>query len=316
MLTLIKILIGLLLLGIILWRLDVHAILHAIGSYRAEYVAASAILFLLACLIAVLRWRLFVPQFGFVALLRLSFIGQLYAMLLPGQVAGEAVKAYRIAKGQSQKTRLVASVLIDRVVGTLALLCVGAAGLWLSPRSTNLALGLSFFVLIALVCAALIVLRIPAMYLLSMRIAERLRRAGPRCARMASSMVHFFGVWRDYAMEPSKLVASFVLGLVIHCLGVAIYAILARDLGIDVALTDWLWIVAIVALAVLLPVSIAGIGLREGALVGSLGYLGVQGERAIALSFGVFALTVFGALIGWLVEITDRPPVTPENETS
>src|SRR5205809_6612229 len=127
MLTLIKPLIGLLLLGIILWRLDAHAILHAIGSYRAEYVAAAAIVFLLACFIGVLRWRLYVPQFGFVALLRLSFIGQLYAVVLPGQAAGGAVKAHGIARGQSQKTRLVASVLIDRVVGTLALLCVGVA---------------------------------------------------------------------------------------------------------------------------------------------------------------------------------------------
>jgi uncharacterized protein (TIRG00374 family) len=316
MLTLIKLLIGLLLLGIVLSRLDLPTILHSIGSYRAEYVAASAVVFLVSCLVAVLRWRLFVPQFGFVVLLRLSFIGQLYAMVLPGQVAGEAVKAYRLARGRAQKARLVTSVLIDRVIGTLALLCVGAAGSWTSPHVTSPALGLSFCALIAVLCAALFGLGIPAVHLLATRFAELLRRVGPRCARMASSMVHFFGVWRDYAMDPFKLVASFGLGLVIHCLGVAIYAILARDLGIAVALTDWLWIVAIVALAVILPVSIGGIGLREGALVGSLGYLGVQGEEAIALSFGVFALTVLGALIGWLAEITDRSPVTLENETS
>ena len=100
-------------------------------------IAAAAGVFLVACLAAVLRWQLFVPQFGYVALLRLSFIGQFYAMLLPGQLAGEAVKAYRIAKGQAEKTKLVASVVIDRVVGTLALLLLGAIGLWLTPHAIS-----------------------------------------------------------------------------------------------------------------------------------------------------------------------------------
>ena len=64
------------------------------------------------------------------------------------------------------------------------------------------------------------------------------------------------------------------------------------------------------------PVSVAGIGLREGAFIGSLGFLGVSGERAIALSFGVFALMAFGAMVGWIVDIADRAPVKPQSRHS
>ena len=167
MLASIKFLIGLTLLGIILWRFDMQAIFHAIGSYHVLYIAASVGVFLLACLVAVLRWRLFVPQYGYGSLLRLSFIGQFYAMLLPGQLAGEAVKAYRIARGQAEKTKLVASVAIDRVVGTLALLFLAAIGLWLTPQAISPVLGQTLFVLIVLLCLMLVALRVPAVYLLA-----------------------------------------------------------------------------------------------------------------------------------------------------
>jgi uncharacterized protein (TIRG00374 family) len=305
--TVIKLLIGLLLLAIILMRLDMGAVVKAIGDYHAPSVTAAAAIFLVGCFVATAKWRVFIPQFGFLPLLRISLIGQFYAMVLPGQVAGDVVKAYRIAKGQAEKTRLVTSILVDRVVSTLALLVLGAVGLWLSPRIAGTTLGLSFLALILVLCGTLVALRVGSAYVLAGRIAGLIRRIGPRCARLATALERFLEVWRDYASEPARLLISFLIGLVFQLLVVAIYAILANDLSIRITLADWLWITAVASLAVVLPVSIAGIGLREGALIGTLGYLGVAAERAIALSFGIFLLMVFGAMIGWLVEMTDQP---------
>lgn len=313
MVAALKLSIGLLLLALVLWRLDMHAILGAVGSYRPQMLLAAMCIFLVSFLLAVLRWRLFVPQFDYAALLRLSFIGHFYTMVLPGQIAGEAVKAYRIARGQSDKAQLVASVFIDRVVGTLALLCTGAVGLLSSSRDISPALSISFATLIALVCVALVGVRLPGALGASRRVTERFARGDSRWARLMATMARFIDVWHNYAMQPRRLAASFALGLAIQLLGVCLHMILARDLDIDIPLIDWLWITAIVGVAVLLPISIAGIGLREGALVGTLGFLGVPGERAVALSFGVFAIVAFGALIGWLVEIAERPTPGPEN---
>jgi hypothetical protein len=89
-------------------------------------------------------------------------------------------------------------------------------------------------------------------------------------------------------------------------LGAAVLALLARNLGIDLPLADWAWIFGLVSLAVLVPLSIGGIGLREGALVGSLALLGVAGGKALALSFGVFAIALAGAMTGALCEIRHR----------
>jgi uncharacterized protein (TIRG00374 family) len=263
--TVVKATVGLSLLLILFWRLDLHSILHALGSYRAQGIVAATFAFLVACLVAVLRWQLFVPQCSFMYLLRLSFIGQFYALVLPGQLAGEAVKAYRLAKGQSDAARLAGSVLIDRVIGTLALLCIANAGVLLSSRLLTPVIGWSFLVLTAIVGGALITQRIPAIYVLAMKIPDRLRQSRARWARLASGVAAFITVWPDYGRKPLRLLASFTLSLAFHGLVVAIYAILALDLAIDVALTDWLWITAFVSLAVLLPITIAGIGVRRRA---------------------------------------------------
>jgi hypothetical protein len=86
---------------------------------------------------------------------------------------------------------------------------------------------------------------------------------------------------------------------------IGVYYLLASDLLINVALADWMWIVSITSVAVLLPVSIAGIGLREGALISCLTYLSVDGELAIALSIGVLTMMLASALLGGLMDIRE-----------
>lgn len=65
---------------------------------------------------------------------------------------------------------------------------------------------------------------------------------------------------------------------------------IAAEVGIELKMADWLWIFAVVSLAVLLPLSIGGIGIREGAFVGGLGYLNFSGKLALALSLAIFTL--------------------------
>jgi hypothetical protein len=79
--------------------------------------------------------------------------------------------------------------------------------------------------------------------------------------------------------------------------------VLGMNLGVVLAPADWAWVVATASVAVLLPLSVGGLGLREGALIGCLSWLGVSGELAVALSLGVFAIMLIGALLGGMIEV-------------
>lgn len=291
------------LLIIVMWQVDLSTIVEGLRSYQAQTIAASVMTFLVASIIAVARWRVFVPELDFRLLLRLSFIAQFYSMLLPGQIAGEAVKAYRIAKGRAEPMRLVGSVVMDRLIGTLSLLLLGNAGALLSSRLTSPALAIAFGLLTAAIVIVVIAPGVMNSYPGARRFVALIQRRVVPSLWRRPALASLMTVWHGYAMKPSRLVVSLALGLVVNGLVIAIYAILAVDLGINVGVIEWFWIVALVALAMLIPISVAGIGVREGALIGCLAYLGVMREPALALSFGVFVLSMFGALTGWVVEV-------------
>ncbi|TXT16411.1 MAG: hypothetical protein FD138_4759, partial [Planctomycetota bacterium] len=82
-----------------------------------------------------LRWFVLVKALGFPFTvrdaLRLGFIGYLFNFVAPGSVGGDLVKAGLLAKEQSnRKTTAVATVLLDRILGMLALFLIGACAAW------------------------------------------------------------------------------------------------------------------------------------------------------------------------------------------
>ena len=64
--------------------------------------------------------------------------------------------------------------------------------------------------------------------------------------------------------------------------------------------------VGLVSLILLLPVTFAGVGLREGGLVILLGFVGVAPADAVALSFALLSYTLFGALVGAVADLKGR----------
>lgn len=301
--TLLKALFGLLLVASLLWRFDFHAVMTALLRYRWPWLLAALSLMSLSWLLAAVRWKLFATRFSYVRLLELTLIGQFYAVVLPGQLAGEVVKAWRLARGNVDAERLAATVLIDRIIGTLSLVLVASTGLMLSQHSLPPALAAVFFGLALLLITCVLALNAGPVHSTAVRVSVWLERT--RLKRFALSLHRGIDAWHGFGKSPSRLIASMLIGVAFQLLGVLIFRTLGSNLGIDLPLVDWAWIFGTVSIAVLIPVSIGGIGLREGALVGCLGFLGITGGNAIALSFGVFAITLSGAVAGGIVELAE-----------
>jgi uncharacterized membrane protein YbhN (UPF0104 family) len=101
-----------------------------------------------------------------------------------------------------------------------------------------------------------------------------------------------------YALPALLLsVLSFVgFAVIVYCL--------ARAMQLDVRLLDCILLVPPVILVTVVPISIAGWGVREGAMVVAFGFIGVPASAAFAVSV-LFGLTLAaaslpGSLIWWL----------------
>jgi uncharacterized membrane protein YbhN (UPF0104 family) len=79
--------------------------------------------------------------------------------------------------------------------------------------------------------------------------------------------------------------------------------LLARSVGIDLLLLSAVWITAAVYAVVLLPISVAGVGVREVTLTHALGLLGVDASVAVALSILLFLDPLINAVIGGALQL-------------
>ena len=72
-------------------------------------------------------------------------------------------------------------------------------------------------------------------------------------------------------------------------------------MNINIAMIDWCWILGLLSIALFLPITIGGIGVREGTLVGIMGSMGIAQEKALALSFVIFGTQIIVSLIGGVI---------------
>jgi hypothetical protein len=292
-------------IGLLAWlllRSDLGQVVAAIQRLAPATIAAVLAIVALEVGIAAFKWWLFVPNERLLRILRLTLIGIFYGVVLPGQVAGEAVKAYRLGAGQANAEQIAASVVVDKVNGLIGLLLLGIGGAFLSQRDFPKSLLISFSAALAAGLAGLYAIRLPlfqrSVEALNRRVTARWHAFGGVAARLEL----FFAAWTRYAGQPWLMLASIGLGMLFQVLAITVIRILAPTFGIAIPFVEWLWIFAIVSMAVLLPLSVGGLGVREGAFVAVLGLLKVPSSSALALSLTIFASQLATALVGGLVE--------------
>jgi len=292
------------LLGWLLGRSDLSQIWAGVGRLDALVVLGAAGIYFAAVVLTAIKWRLLLPEYPVWTLAAVTVIGNFYSIVLPGQIAGEIVKTYRLGKGRADAERIAASVVVDKFTGLLALVFLGVAGINLTALwiPEPIVIGLTALLLAAFVL--MMSLRFSFMYALARRACAAAGHVVPSRLNISPHLLLFVDAWREFMGRPLTVAASIALGLVLQLLYIAVMMMIAARIGIELKMADWLWVFAVVSLAVLLPLSLGGIGIREGAFVGVLGYLQVPGELALALSLTIFALQILVASIGAMLDFS------------
>ena len=288
-LFILKLVIGLAILALVLTRVDAGSIWSAITALSPTTLVIALLLTFVAHFINAVKLRIFLPHLSMGQSVRFTLIAVFYGTALPGQLAGDAVKALRLARAsEMHPSAVVGAVVVDKVVGLFALLLLTAAGLALSRGQfsadiTNVALLMT--VLAAVGLAVMLLVPLP-----------------PRLGRWTEK----FGAWRALTLTPVTLVSALVVGLVFQTFCIALFALLGAALGVNLPITSWAVVVGLIGVVLLLPLTVAGIGLRDGTLLTVLGVLGQSEAAAIALSFALLALNILAALVGFVVDVMGR----------
>ena len=250
--------------------------------------------------IAAIRWALLARPIGFPFSIGLFiwrfFEGAFFSLCLPTSIGGDVVKAYRLADSTPGRLLAGCTVLADRLTGLAALgVLAGAAVI---GKEWSLGLLATIGVGTALLAAVLGVIW------LGVGSLDRLLSLfpEPHAARQ------FISRLLPYQMKPSLMTRAVAWSLLVQMGGSVAVAFVARGLGVALPLSVWFAVVPLIALAMVLPISISGVGVREGGLAFLLAPAGVPPEQAVAIGLLWFLTTIANGLIGGLLFLLDRTP--------
>ncbi|MBK7904652.1 MAG: flippase-like domain-containing protein [Proteobacteria bacterium] len=184
-------------------------------------------------------------------MLKTYLIANFLNLFMPGVIGGDAYRAMRTRRQTGGMAQALPSILLDRITGTLALFAVGLMGLtaFLAPQ---------YLVLVA------------AAGVLALALGYALVRGPVRRLFERARLDAWFGLPRlargiVAALDPTAaLLWVLVIALVFQFNTVLINWLYGVLIGIDVPFSKLLLIVPIVYLAEAVPISIGGLGVREG----------------------------------------------------
>ncbi len=296
---LLKLLLSILVLGLVLRSVEPALFWKTIRSADMLLVAVAVILFFPIQLLAAYRWYFLLKQLDrsqpFWSTVRYTILGQLSALFLPGRISGDVVRTIAIAHREREKAPFTLSVIIDKTALLIALSTFALAGAFGSRVVSQFAT--VYVAALGLVLVALVVLIFLCRFR-SNHIPDWVNRFGGRLPFAHRYVLNVASIPR---LSFHTIVMLLVLGFGLQLSFTIGSYVMAQSMHIAINPIDWAAISAIVALAQILPVTIGGLGVREGVLAGILGLYRVPVTQAVAYSLIGFAIVSCLIVLSWLI---------------
>jgi glycosyltransferase 2 family protein len=265
----------------------------AIQGMAWSHWGAALAIYLASQLASGWRWAELARPLGFnysrLRYMQLYFEGMFFNLCLPSSIGGDVLKAYWLAPNTAGRVLAGCTVLADRAVGLVGLCVIGVTAL--TTRAFALSIPAAILVGIGLVTAALVAV---SLGLRMLKWFAGLLPAESRPARLAEQLM-------PYHDRPEVFRRSIGWGLVVQSLNVLVVAEIGHAIGLGIPLGAYCVAVPAVALLTTLPLSISGVGVREGGLAWLLASYGVSEELGVTLGLLWFLTAIVGGMVGGCV---------------
>ena len=271
---------------------------RSLASAEWTWLATAVALLTVQTVLSALRWQVTARQlgisFGPAHAIREYYLAQVVNQSLPGGMVGDAARAYR---GREQAGFLASgqAVVIERLVGQIAMfltLAIAFAATYAVPGGLDWPQWLSIPVMISVLAG----LTVPLVLWTAVNVKGAVGRLASR-------------IWSplDRALA-NRRVLPVQVGLSIgttFC-NLAAFAACAKGVGVELPLPAVAALVPLILFTMLIPISVSGWGLREGAAAALFPLAGASASGGLASSVA-FGLSFIVAVLPGLVFLQLKP---------
>lgn len=255
-----------------------------VGMKPAWWLSA-VLVYAVAQVVSSKRWQLLAHALGFAAplsrYLSLYYLGMFFSLFLPTSIGGDVVRAWVLAEQPRRRGAALLSVVSERFSGLIALVILAFLAALVQYDT------LPWWVLASVL--GLTVGMVGGLTLLPI---------GKRYSIKLKSLAQALSLSRQHR---GRWWVALGLAFLVQLGSIVQIALVGHALGLSVPLLGYAVAVPLVSLLTMLPLSLNGLGIREGSLILLLAPFGVTVPGAVALGLAWFALTLTLGLMGGVV---------------
>ncbi len=267
-LDILKVAVSLVLIGYLLWRVDLHSVAQAARGADYLLLAGALALYFGAIALNTVKWMILLRGQGapvpYSDLLAFNFTGLFFGNFLPTNVGGDLVRGYDLARYLSRAEDAAISVLVDRLVGLTAFIVSAAAMALVAVFAWGRRDLLTLSVIVWAAClAALMGLAVLFSHRLRLLVGRLFRL--PFLSRLAPIYERLSLALQAYRDRPGALARAFLVGLVVILVSNLVNWLVSEAVGAGIPLQYIFLFNPVLAFAPLVIPSLGGLGVNQGA---------------------------------------------------
>lgn len=294
---LIKIVVSVSLLTFILIKVEWNKVFENLSHANLILLFAAILLNIFERFELTYKWNLLIKVRGIVVEFRRLFwinsIGSFLGLFLPSSVGTDVVRGYYLVKNNSEKSVSISSVFVDRVLGMFSLIIVGTVAVFFAGDLIA-AYNLKFYLLALLIAVTIL------FYLFqrneSVKLLDRIFQK-VKHKKFIEQGIKLHSSILEYKKYPKTLIISFIITLLVQVTRVLTYYFVALCFGIQISIVYFFLFIPIIMIVIMLPISIGGLGLREGTFIAFFTLVGMTMDDAATIIFINSLLDTFNTLV-------------------
>jgi len=281
-----------------LYRIDTKTLLNILSFANPYYVLLTFLLVILGIVIRAYKWQiLLVAQGVNIPLFRLVpfyFIGTFFSSFLPTNIGGDVMRIYITSKYSKKGVESLSSVFMERITGLFALVIVAFMALAFGYRMGIDKNTASIIILLLICCLCFLVVLFNRSTLSKVsRLFDLLGKS-----QLREHVRHICESIDIYKKNKSILLKSVTMSFIFQGVSVLSIYMVSLSLGLDISPLYFFLFVPIIHIVTMAPISLNGIGVREGAFIFFFTKTGASYPEAFSMSILTYAIVLATRLIG------------------
>jgi len=289
-------------------KVDIVQMVNYLTSCHFIWLWWAIIISFLAIAVTTYKWQILLKtlrvEIEFKKLFSLNFIGVFYSLFVPGgQISGEVIKGIKLISLCKRSNEVLISIAVDKLTGILALVILALIGIFVQHsiiKDYKLLTGI-LAILVGITLFALVTLNRQSVFLAEK--TGRLIFEREKLRFFKKYILHLWNSFKTYRENMGGLGEVIGYSFVYQLLVCIICYFIALSLKIQISFIVFIWITSIAFIIQALPISISGIGVREGTFIFLLAPYQVPTSQALALSLIIFGIMIITGLVGGIIEI-------------